>query len=66
MTIFSARGQKMKMVIDGYFIAKKKENWKILSKTGVIYLKKTKSMQNSDSSTKSMNFWERKTKDDDH
>ena len=38
MTIFAARGQRMKVVLDGNFIAKKNENLKILSKTDVMYL----------------------------
>ena len=37
MTIFAARGQRMKVVLDGNFIAKK---MKILRKTDVIYLKR--------------------------
>ena len=40
MTISAASGQRMKVVINGNFIAKKKENLKILSKTDVMYLKR--------------------------
>ena len=32
MTIFAARGQIIKMVIDEYFIAKKMKNWKFWEK----------------------------------
>ena len=39
MIIFAARGQRMKVLLDGKFIAKK-ENLKILSKIDVIYLKR--------------------------
>ena len=46
MNIFATRGQRMKVVLDGNFIAKKNENLKILRKTDVIYLpqKKAKNM----------------------
>ena len=37
MTIFATRGQRMKVVIDGNFIAKK---MKIFSKTDIMYLQK--------------------------
>ena len=40
MTIFATRDQKMKVAINGNFIAEKNENLKILSKTHVIYLKR--------------------------
>ena len=39
MIAFATRGQRMKVVWDGKFIAKKNENLKIFSKTDVIYLK---------------------------
>ena len=44
MTISAASGQRMKVVINRNFIANKKENLKILSKTDVMYLKKAKNM----------------------
>ena len=40
MTNFAAKGQRMKVVINGNFIAEKNENLKIMSKTNVIYLKR--------------------------
>ena len=40
MTILTARGQRMKVVIDGNFIAKKNEKLKIFIKTGVIYIRR--------------------------
>ena len=40
MTIFATRGQRMKVVIDRNFIAKKNEKMTILRETDVIYLKK--------------------------
>ena len=40
MTIFATRDQKMKVAIDGNFIAKKNENWEILRKIDIIYLKR--------------------------
>ena len=40
MIAFATRGQRMKVVLDGKFIAKKNENLKILSKIDVIYLKR--------------------------
>ena len=40
MTNFAARSQRMKVIINGNFIAKKNENLKILSKIDVTYLKR--------------------------
>ena len=40
MTIFATRGQRMKVVIDGNFIAKEVKKMKILRKTDIIYLKR--------------------------
>ena len=40
MTILTARGQRMKVVIDGNFIAKKNQKIKILRKTDIIHLKR--------------------------
>ena len=40
MTIFAARGLRMKVVMDGNFIAKNNENLKKLSKIDFLYLKK--------------------------
>ena len=40
MTIFAARGLRMKVVIDGNFIAKNNEKLKKLSKTDIMYLKR--------------------------
>ena len=40
MIIFATTDQRMKVVLDGNFIAKKNENLKILSKTDDIYLKR--------------------------
>ena len=40
MTIFAARGLRMKVVIDGNFIAKNNENLKKLSKIDIMYLKR--------------------------
>ena len=39
MTIFAARGLRMKVVIDGNFIAKNNEHLTKLSKTDIMYLK---------------------------
>ena len=40
MTIFAARGQGIKLVIDRNFIGKKNKNFKILTKTYDMYLKR--------------------------
>ena len=40
MTIFANGDQKMKMVINGNFIAKKNEKLKNVRETGIIYLKR--------------------------
>ena len=40
MTIFAARGLRMKVVIDGNFIAKNNENLKKMSKIDIMYLKR--------------------------
>ena len=61
MTILTARGQKMKVVIDGVFIVKN-ENSKILSKTNVTCIKKSLKHVEFRFKQKLYDFFEKKQK----
>ena len=62
MTIFAARGQRMKVVLDGNFIAKKMKIWKFWAKHMLCTLKKNYGHAEFRFRLKKYDFLEKKSK----